>query len=363
MKAFFKNLLVYFLLLFRPKKTHPSFEKNPRILIVTTTALGDTLWATPAVRAIKNQYPQAFIGVLTSKTGLELLKHDPSVDELYLLKEPVLFTYFSLKKKLTEKKFSLVLVFHTSQRLTVPLIASIQANKIIGSKTEGKGWDHLFTEKVPIKDEHEIERRLSICEKIGVKTADKTLKYFALKDENEKAKKYLKKIIPLKKGPIIAIHPGAKDFYKCWPKEYFKKLAKNLHERCDCHILITGSKEEHFLMDFIASSSSKSIAIKEPLSLRFFAALINNVDLIITNDTGPMHLACSQNVPTIAVFSPTDPSKCGPYQAASGSVLYKPKTCTPCLKRKCREPFCLRQISVESVLDLAAKKLKIISVR
>jgi heptosyltransferase-1/heptosyltransferase-2 len=75
--------------------------------------------------------------------------------------------------------------------------------------------------------------------------------------------------------------------------------------------------------------------------------------MVIANDTGPMHLAFAQKTPTIGLFTPTDPALCGPYYVDAAVTIAKKPTCTPCLRKRCKEPFCLMQISVQEVYDTA----------
>ena len=93
----------------RPKRT------ERRFLVVSTTGLGDTIWGVPALRALRQTYPEAYIGVLTTQTGENLLQHCPYIDEFFFMKDPWLL--FKLRKK----KFSHVFLFHISQRAMIPL--------------------------------------------------------------------------------------------------------------------------------------------------------------------------------------------------------------------------------------------------
>jgi ADP-heptose:LPS heptosyltransferase len=81
------------------------------------------------------------------------------------------------------------------------------------------------------------------------------------------------------------------------------------------------------------------------------AALIEKLDLLITNDTGPMHIGFAMETPTFALFAPTDPNLCGPYKINHAVVIQKPQTCIPCLRKACASPFCMEQISLENVYE------------
>jgi len=82
--------------------------------------------------------------------------------------------------------------------------------------------------------------------------------------------------------------------------------------------------------------------------------LIEKMNLFITNDTGPMHIAYALKTPAIALFSPTDPELCGPYKAQGKfKTIYKPVTCNPCIGKSCNAPECMKQITIEEVLESA----------
>ncbi|PIS02192.1 MAG: hypothetical protein COT85_06585 [Chlamydiae bacterium CG10_big_fil_rev_8_21_14_0_10_42_34] len=335
------RLLQWATRLIRPfLKTHP--QKN-RILIVSTTALGDTLWATPAIENIRNTFPKAYIAVLTSPIGMQVLKHNPYIDQLYLLKKP-----FSLWKRLYAEQFDTILLLHASQRFTLPLISILGATRIIGTKGINKGLDSLLTHPLCNHHLHEIVRRLEIAETIGAKTTSQTLSFFLKPNE----------ISPLeKKRPLIALHPGSKDPFKRWPKEKFIELGCNLKAKLSCDIVITGTKDELKLMKEIQEQIPDASLYPPNCSLRQFASYLTQVDLLISNDTGPVHLASALNRPTIALYASTNPAQCGPHHAPNTSAIFKPPTCTPCAKRKCLQPFCFLQISSNEVFEKAMQKI------
>ena len=154
---------------------------------------------------------------------------------------------------------------------------------------------------------------------------------------------------------MVALHPGAKDSYKCWPKEKFIELGKLLQQK-GISLLITGVKEEHDLISSIAAALPGSKYLPA-MSLRQFAAILKKMALVITNDTGPLHLAIAVQTPVLALFAPTNPKICGPYHAKDAHVIQKPITCKPCLRRRCRLPFCMLQISPQEVFRYAEKIL------
>ncbi len=339
---FLKNAIIKLLVfLLKPKKANSSKEGRS-FLIVSTTGLGDTLWATPAIASLRAAHPTSKIYVLTSTIGKEVLSHNPHIDEVILLKKS-LFLLFQLKKK----KITDVLIFHASQRMILPFVAILGVERIVGTSGINKGLDSLFTEILDNRHVHEIKRRLEIA---GVAHSKATLELFLNSQDELEAEAFLVKHLKSASFPLIVIHPGSKDRFKQWPPSHFIALGKLLVQELQAQVLVTGSASEKRLIEEIALQIPGAIRVTD-LRVRPFAALLKKVTCMITNDTGPMHIAFAMKTPTIALFSPTDPKLCGPYFAENAVSIFKERTCTPCLRKKCREPFCLLQIGVREVYE------------
>lgn len=337
-----KNGLIRLALKLLPiQKFHEEVPR--RILIVSTTALGDTLWATPALTSLRNSFPSAQIAVLTSPIGMHVLKHNPNIDQLYLYRNLP-----SLWLSLRRQKFDTALIFHASQRLPLPLVVAAGIPRIVGTAGLNKGLDFLLTHSLPNHYQHEIMRRLQMVETIGGTISSETLSFFLQPEERKIALS----------GFWIAIHPGSKDLFKRWPPEHFAKVGRALQTKFDCRIMITGTEEERPLMEQIAEQIPGSQTIQKGLSLRQFAALLEKMSLLISNDTGPVHLACALSLPVVALYSSTQPDLCGPHRASQAIAIVKKATCHPCLKKKCSAPFCFLQIGTEEVLAAATKLLE-----
>ncbi len=318
----------------KTNKTPPS-----RILIVSTTALGDTLWATPAIESLKKSNPNAFLAVLTSSIGNEVLKTNPWIDAIFLLKKPFLFNVLQLWRPLRKANFDTIIVFHASQRLVFPLISLLGAQTILGTEKINKGLDSLFTDLLPAKYQHEIVRRLELVQKIGSHIHTEHLVF--IPDSHAVAPFVLSK-------PYIILHPGAKDPFKRWPEEHFAFIGRYLLER-GYPILISGNSDEKKIVENVASQIPGSTIIP-PSSLHSFAKLLQNAHLLITNDSGPLHLAAALRCKAIAIYGPTDPNLCGPHKMKNIQILTASPTCSPCFKKNCRRPFCLFQTSPQEMI-------------
>jgi ADP-heptose:LPS heptosyltransferase len=321
------RLLLAAVRLLRKKVSHP----KQKILVITTTALGDTLWATPALESLRASFPNAYIAVLTSPIGEEALRYNPWTNDLFVLKG-----FWTLKRL---PLFSEIIILHASQRFALPMAALLGPNRIVGTSGINKGLDELLTDSIDNRQEHEIERRLQLIERIGAKRHSETLSFFLQPQE----------IVPPQLN-TIALHPGSKDPFKRWPKEHFIEIGRQL-QKMGYQIVITGTKEELALRREVADAIQARLL--GDFSLREFAAFLNRIDLLISNDTGPVHLACALKRPVIAIYSSTDPKLCGPHKAKYATTIARPPTCQPCLKRACQRPFCFMQIGPEEVINAA----------
>lgn len=347
-----KNALIKSLVLaLKPKR---QFTEK-RFLVVSTTALGDTLWATPAIRALKETFPDSYLAVLTSPLGKEVLLHNPHIDELFTVANPALRTLFAQYNTLKKKQLTHALIFHTSQRPVLPFVALLGIQTIIGSKGINKGLDSLLTLCLSTEPTtHEIERRLNLARAVGAHTSSAELEFFLSEEDEAQALAWIDSLSLSPALPRIVLHPGAKDAFRQWPASHFIELGRRLKNHC--HIFITGTPSEKPLVEHIASSIEGAIAVTH-LPLRAFAAFIKKAQLVVTNDTGPLHVAFAMCTPTLALFAPSDPDRFGPYHAKQATVIKKRTPCSPCLTRKCPSSFCFLQIGVEEVYDAVLKKV------
>lgn len=339
-----------------PKKY--SGVKPHRFLIVSTTGIGDTLWGTPAIRALKERNPQSYIGVLTNKQGAEILRENPWIDKFFIfdkgLQNIILWPW--LLASMRQSNFHAAFIFHSSDRIIWPLCYLAGPGERFGFKGENKGLDFLLTKTVcPPPGLHGVEKRIYLLKQFDphFSPGDYSLQLY-LNDGDRKAVEnfFYGQGIDLSR-PLIGLHPGAQKIFKCWPWESFVKVGQALHQKYRAIILITGDEKEKEIARKIASKIPRALAVAGRFSLRETAALIERLALYITNDTGPMHVSFALGTPTVALFAATDPRQCGPYLDQSPVVIQRSKTCHLCLGKKCMHPKCLEQITSEEVVAAA----------
>lgn len=328
------GILRLFVFLIRPFLRSKSVKG--KVLVVSTTGLGDTLWAIPSLKALHEK--GCFVSLLTGSYGAALFQNASYIDEVYSISNAPLFSLFGLFFKFKKKHFETIYVFHASQRTVFPFLSLLKAKTYVGFSGINKGFDHIFTLLHTKKEEHEIVSRARLLEQMGV-------------DQSKNAMELA--YTPSKKSGIILI-PGSKDPYKRWSKSSFITVAQELSRKEPVYIV--GNADEHMLCTEIASASGTTACTT--LSLQELIDRIGNAKLVITNDTGPMHIAFATQTKTLALFSATDPLKYGPYKIDTGRVMHKRRACTPCLRRKCAENFCMQQITPNEVIQEALAWIK-----
>jgi heptosyltransferase-2 len=354
-KNFF--LKFFFSLLNLKQKKEIPFQAIKKIAIFSTTGLGDSLWATPALKVLKESYQEAHVTLVTSAVGKEVLLNNPDVDEVIVYS---LFSFWQLFKILKKKQLDAIIIFHASQRKLFVLAKCLNPIFLIGTKGRNKDLDFIFTHLVlPQFHEHEIERRIRLVEAIHAKSTHlNKLSLHISQEERDEADFFLKTHGITKNDLLIGIHPGSKDPYKRWPKEYFEEVAKRIKAKHPVKIIFTGGMDEGELILHFKRLFPDSVGIFGQVSIRTLIAIIERMKCFLTNDTGPMHIGYALEIPTIGLFSPTNPKNCGPYNAKNSYALFVNRCCTPCLQRKCKDPFCLRQIKKQAVIDLMSNIIK-----
>ena len=340
------------------------FSPDPfpsRFLILSATGVGDTLWGTPAIRALRETYPQSFIGVLTSPAGFEILKRDPNIDDFFVFRRGAggIISLPGMLKKLRMKKFEVAFIFHSSDRILWPLCYLAGPSERIGMKKANKGLDFLLTRCLPNpQDDHGILKRLNLVGEMGVRRDPGKICIYLDSQDRQMADRFLEAHGIDPRSPLIGLHPGAQKPFKCWPARNFVAVGNNLGRKFGSRVIITGDEQERGLAEEVASRVKNAVSAAGKLSLRGTAALIEKMQVFITNDTGPMHVASALKIPTVALFSPTDPAICGPYLDGRSIVIQKPKTCSPCLGKSCEYPICMDQITPEEVIEAAERILE-----
>ena len=340
-------------------KAKISLKINPRkILIVKPSSLGDVIHSLPFLNAVKTCLPKSEIHWIIAK-GLEgILESHPMIDKLWVIDKDswkniqnVKSTIQEIKvlfKKLKQEKYDLVVDLQGLLRSGV-ITAATGAPVRIGFREAREGSSVFYTHKVAGgKNIHAVDRYLKIAESLGCNTADISFPFPFVQTSDFRLQ-------TSDTGDYAVIVPGARWKTKIWPAEKFGKLASLL----PVESIIVGSKTDKDIADEIVSlSGGRAVSLAGKTNLRELIAIISRANFIVSNDSGPMHIAAALNVPVFAIFGPTDPSRTGPY-GKGHTIIREDILCSPCFRKSCDEMKCMKDLSVEKVYGIikSAQKL------
>ncbi|MFC1708800.1 lipopolysaccharide heptosyltransferase II [Candidatus Omnitrophota bacterium] len=333
-----------------------------RILIVEVNWLGDVLFSTPAIRALKNKYPDSFLGVLMHKRCREVLVENPNVNEIIVLDEAGRHRGFlgkmRLVRELKAKRFDTVYLFHRSFTRTLICLLSGIKNRI-GYYTPKRRF--LLTQSVsPPKG---VTHRAAyyyylVTGEIPQDISELRCDFFIGKKDESYIEEVLKKEDIDKNKRLVVIHPSGNWLPKRWPKDNFAKLADELIDRFKVTVVFSGAQQEKaVLADILSSMKNKPLNLCGKINLKQLGAIFKRADLVISADSGPLHIAVTLNRPTVAIFGPTSTAITGPLSDENTAILQKEIDCViPCYKQDCPDNRCMRQISVSDVMECIEEK-------
>ncbi len=355
-----------------------------RILIINPFGIGDVLFTTPVIRAIKNAYPQAFIGYWCNERVVPVLKNSPNINKIFALsrgdwkkiwkrnKIEAIRRGWDLRKEILNEKFEISIDFSLDHRYGL-MARSFGIKRRIGINYKNRG--KFLTEKIDIdwyKDKHVVEYYLDTLNFLDIpRPQNPRLEVFLSPEERQWADGFLKENRFEEKDVIIGVSPGGGEswgenaVYKHWPSEKFKNLIELVIKNFNSKVIIFGSENEKNICNQIvaAFASERVINTAGKITLSQFMALVERCKLLVCNDGGPIHVATALGVKTVSLFGPVDEKVYGPYPPEGNYIVIKKDLpCRPCY-RNFRFPGCdnnhrcLRDITVKEVYSTVKKFL------
>ncbi len=333
-----------------------------KILIVRLDRIGDVALSLPAVAAVRRRHPGAHIALMTRAYTRDLVEGHPLVDEVvpYAYEKNgqhrFFWGYARFIREIRKRHFDAALVFHPSLRShLVPFLAGIPERVGFGSRAP-----YLLTRRVAdTKHEgtrHESEYTLDIACAYGAERAKTSGDFFipVFSDESEVVQSLLKQSGWDDADQIIAFHPGASCPSKRWSKEQFAELGKKVSRQFPYRLALVGGSEERPLGEFLKGEwGPGTLDLTGRLNLRQTAAFLKRCSLLVSNDSGPVHIAAAVGTSTLTIFGRKQPGLGAARWKALGprhATLQKDVGCVVCLAHRCNIEFeCLKAVDVEEV--------------
>ncbi len=334
------------------------------ILIRMPNWIGDLVMATPLLTDVREAYPEASITAMCRAPISELLQEDAAIDELFSFTRPS--NEFNRRD---ERRDIIAKIIAGKYDLGILLTNSFSSawwfwqgkvKKRLGYSAHFRRF--LLTDPVPMSKGkiHQVDFYKALLKPLGIPLSNTMPRLYVTEKEVEESKELLYQRGYERKKKLIGINPGATyGSAKCWLPERFRELAEILLKEEDVYVVFFGDvSNESLVKEICLGLPKRAINLAGVTSLRELSCLIKDLDLLVTNDSGPMHIAAAFGVPLVALFGSTDEEWTGPY-GQKESVIHKQVSCSPCFKRTCPIDFrCMRQIGVEEVVEKVRQQLK-----
>lgn len=346
-------------------RTDPARYK--RILLVRTDRMGDLLLTTPVFKALREHYPASFIAVLVSSATRAIVDGNPYIDEVIAFdkekKHQGFLATLRLAQQIRRRRFDVVVILHPTLR--VHLLCYLAGVR------ERIGYDrkapYFLTRTVPHRKQegtrHESSYNFDLLEPLGVVTASQEM-HMPVDASSERAIQEMLRKNGLETAPrLVAIHPSASCPSKRWPLDRFGHVIDALVRQEKAQIVIVGGPgHEVFGRDLSRLARERVVDLSGQLDLGSLASLFRRCRLVISNDSGPVHLAAAVGTPVISLFgrrqAGLSPRRWGPL-GAQNVVLYHETDCAPCLAHACVRGFeCLKAVTEDEVLGHARRILR-----
>jgi len=342
------------------------------ILLVKLSAIGDVVHTLPLLEVLRENFPQAKIDWLVEEEASPIIRGHKGIDRV------IVSLRKSWQKRLLSPKgrFSLVSEVRRFVRelrtheydLVIDLQGLFKSGLLTGLArgrrkigfTGSREGSILFLTDRPYPfdyNRHALDRYLLAAEYLGCSVNSWSGKIPLRSEDKERIDHLLARCFS-PGDVLIAVNPMARWVTKLWSEKQFSRLAERLREELSLRVIFTGSPSDRPVIErIIADLNPQPLNLAGRTTLRELAFLYTRCGLVVTTDTGPMHIAAAMGVPVVALFGPTAPWRTGPH-GKGHSVIRKDLACSPCFRKKCSHMTCMESITVEDVFDAVRKVME-----
>ena len=340
------------------------------ILLIRLSSLGDIVLTSPAIRAVRQHFPQAHISMLVGKQFADLLTENPHLDEVIPFDRKAGNRNTGQMRRmirlLRERRFDLAIDFQRKFRTSLLGYLSGAGCRVGYHQPNGV----LCTVRVPdrsnravragrISSSPAIDRYFTLLHAIGVEATDRTLELFVADTDRAFSHELMATNGIAATRPKIGLFPGAAWQLREWMPDRFAAIGDRAAQEFDAQVLLFGGPHEERLVEQVADlMTTEAISLAGTLGLRQLAALIERCDLFLTNDTGPMHIAAAMQTPTVALFGPGDHIRFQPLDPIHTTIRHH-VPCNPCKQftNRCKNNICMKLITVDEVWEAVHQNL------
>lgn len=334
-----------------------------KILVTFLMHLGDLTLTTPFIHALRKAAPTAHITFLADEKLKDVVLHNPYLDEVITIdkkgRDNSLLALAACARRLSKMDFDVLINLHPNERCS--FICALTKTKLRAGTTHTLFkplWD-VFT---PLNRKiHAADMYLDVLTQLGVpKLEHNGLEIFPSEEHLRHAEEFWREHGVFGSDRLVGFNIGSAVVTKRWAPERFAKVADILAGKGYKPVFFGGTMDEEMVQEAVGYMKTIPAVATGSFTIGGLAAAMRRCSLIITNDSGPMHVAISQKVPIVAMYGPSSPKLYGPYTEDALIVTAEPPClgCAGGMKHKCDDMQCMTRLTVEQVAAAAEKMLE-----
>jgi lipopolysaccharide heptosyltransferase II len=342
-------------------------ERYRRILVVRTDRIGDVVLSTPVIKVLREHFPSSFIAMMVAPATREIVEGNPYLDQVIVFDKDRAHRGFwstlTFGRYLARLSFDVAVVLHPTLRVHLVMFLAGIAERI-GYDRKGA---YFLTRALPHKKQegakHEVEYNFDLLKALEIDDVSREL-YVPLKQESaDFVADFLTHLGVGEKERLVAVNPAASCPSKLWPAQKFAVLIDRIQKELGVRVLVVADAVHRSVSEQIFNLVKiRPLDGSGRFSLSQLASLFKRCELLISNDSGPVHIAVAVGTPVISIFGRNQaglsPRRWGPI-GPRDVVVHNPQPCFPCLAHDCRKGFaCLDSIGIEEVMGHARRILR-----
>lgn len=333
-----------------------------KILVTFLMHLGDLTLTTPFIHALRKAAPDAHITFLADEKLKDVVLHNPYLDEVITIdkkgRDNSLLALAACARRLSKMDFDVLINLHPNERCS--FICALTKARVRAGTTHTLFkflWD-VFT---PLdRKKHAADMYLDVLAQLGAEKLEHNgLEIFPSEEHLRQAEEFWRGHGVFQSDKLVGFNIGSAVVTKRWAPERFAKVADTLAAQGYKPVFFGGTMDEEMVQEAVSFMQTTPVVATGAFTIGGLAAAMRRCSLIITNDSGPMHVAISQKVPIVAMYGPSHPDLYGPYTDNAAIVTAVPpcQGCAAAMKHKCSDMQCMTRLTVEQVVEAAQAML------
>jgi lipopolysaccharide heptosyltransferase II len=325
-----------------------------RILVIKLRAVGDVTLSTVVLPNLRKAFTHARIDFLVEKGSSQVLAGNPYIDEVVVFTRGG-FNGLTILRELRRRKYDLVFDLFGNPRSAMMTFAS-GARYRVGYAFRGRTYAYNMIAEPRGALVHNVEFNLDALRRVDIPIIERTTLFPLSDDDIAFAKRVVAGLQPGTRK-LVGLNPGTNRPTEKWPAERFAELGRMLHDHYGAVIVVFWGPGERTLAENITAMIGPGAVVAPPTTLKQLGALFTHCDLVVSNDSGPMHIAAAVGAPTVGIFGPVNPRLQGPYGEKTAYVVKEGLSCLGCnLDKHCPiGNICMTELDAAAVFSTASK--------